>query len=778
MSESSLFSHDKPAPAYGTFVRVAVERGIDTLDGPDGLTYGIRGPEMPVFGERVIVPLGRGDATASGVVIAVGGLELVEGIDPARVKPLVRRTGAKVPRPLIELGEWMARYYVCPLGMVLSGLLPASVKTDTGRKTIELAERPPPPATPPRLRGHAKVLWEAVSAWPDSEFPMPLRVLAARGGVKSLAPARRLIEAGLLRTFQTTEVRAADLPGADPAAAPAVELTEEQRAAVEGIAATFGRFAPHLIRGVTGSGKTEVYLRLIDRVFAEGKTAIMLVPEIALTPQTCARFIARFGEARVALLHSGLTPAQRNREWRRACSGGASVVVGARSAVFAPLSPLGLIIVDEEHDSSYKQDRLPRYNARDVAVKRAHLEGCPVVLGSATPSLESWYNAAPPRSRYHLWTLPGRVGGGALPPVRIVDLTEERRLRWRKAPDRMQHLLGPTLEDAMERSLREGAQSILLLNRRGFASYISCRAPACQYVHRCVHCDVNLVLHRGREGPPGGYVRCHHCEAAQLLPERCPACGQPMNYFSGGTQRVEDELIRKFGHLGLEEGRTLLRVDSDTMRSGKDYLDALGRFAKGEVRVLVGTQMIAKGLDVPNVRLVGVIDADTALHIPDFRASERTFQLVSQVAGRAGRGHKPGVVIVQTHSPKALSILLAADHDYEGFAESELRTRLRAGLPPASRMARIVCRDLSEAKSRTAAKTLHDALREAAPRGVELRGPAPCPIARIADHYRHAVEVLAPTAAALATLLSTLRSRGLLKSDARTAVDVDPVSLM
>ena len=554
----------------------------------------------------------------------------------------------------------------------------------------------------------------------------------------------------MLSIVEESHIRAGAMPGASSPHQTSVppEPTADQQRAMEGIGAALGAVGVHLLHGVTGSGKTEVYLRLMERVLSVGGGAIVLVPEIALTPQTSERFVGRLGAARVAVLHSGLTAAQRHREGSRAAAGEARVVVGARSAVFAPVAGLSLIVVDEEHDTSYKQDRAPRYHARDVAIKRAHLEGACVVLGSATPSLESWSNAA--KGRFRLWSLPTRAGGATLPRVEVVDMVQERRRRFEAGKDTTQHLLGPTLEEALSRTLSAGAQAILLLNRRGFSSYIACVSPSCGYIVSCADCDAHLVLHRDRRLPVGAEVRCHHCEARQKVPAACPACAGRLNFFSGGTQRLEQELARKFAPMGLVEGETFRRVDSDTMRSARDYFDVLGDFARGALRVLIGTQMLAKGLDFPGVRLVGVIDADTALHIPDFRSAERTFQLVSQVAGRAGRGAQPGLVIVQTMSPQNPAIVLAWQHRYTEFAAGELAIRVRSGLPPATRMARIVCKDESEARARRHAEDVASALRgEAARAKASLRGPDPCPLSRIAGEYRFAVEVIAPDASTL-----------------------------
>jgi primosomal protein N' (replication factor Y) len=778
---------ESAAAAGAVYVRVAVERGIE-IDwaerGAEGLTYRLDGPlasTPPAIGERVEVPLGRGGVgkLTSGIVVARGGAELLEGLAPSKVKAVARRSGAALPPRMVELAEWMAGYYVCPLGMVMASMIPAAVKQGVGRREVERVSLIQ--GAFEHLKAPQRKLLEQVRGLPAAEFPIAVTALATRLQLKSPARLRALITAGALQASMTEEVHAREgLAGGLGLPNVNVTPTTVQQGLVDGIAPSMGAFHVHLIRGVTGSGKTEVYLRLIAKVLERGQSAIVLVPEIALTPQTADRFTARFGRPRVAVMHSGLTAAQRNREWSRAAAGAAQVVVGARSAVFAPVPNLGLILVDEEHDSSYKQDRLPRYNARDVSIKRAQLEGCPVVLGSATPSLESWANATGGGSKWSLWELMERVGGAKLPMVEIVDLREERRVRAHSplGDDGRLHLLGPTLEAALEQTLAEGAQAILLLNRRGFAHYICCPKAACGFVLACTDCDANLVLHRHGGVPAGELVRCHHCLAEQLVPRLCPQCGARLNVFGGGTQRAEDELVRKFASMGLVEGATLLRLDSDSMRSARDYYDALSRFARGEARVLIGTQMIAKGLDYPNVRLVGVLDADTSLNIPDFRAAERTFQLVSQVAGRAGRGEKPGRVIVQTMNPEAPPIVLAAAHDYVTFAREELATRQRSRLPPGARMARVVCRDEDDRKARDRAAELVEVLRAIAGDTAIIRGPGPCPVSRVAGQYRWALDVFAPRAGIVQQVLAGARAKGLLKSDAKTAVDVDPVALM
>ena len=841
-----------PAPA-GVYVRVVVERGIESGEGAHGYTY--RCDAAVRVGDRVRVPLGRGNTATGGYVVEVGGPELAEGVSGARIKAVLDVTPANFSDAMLGLARWMSAYYVCPLGMVLSAMMPAAVKRGTGirsERVFERAETGVDAAVMETLSKKTRELVIRVMSLPREMFPAAPKRLAAELGLKTAAPLKRAEEIGVLRTVmrERLEGRGFSLPEVTGTDTPP-PLTAAQGGIVEGIGATLDRFGVHLLRGVTGSGKTEVYLRLIERVLGAGKTAIVLVPEIALTPQTSARFLRRFSGHGVCVLHSGLSASQRHAEWDRAARGAARVVVGARSAVFAPLANLGLIVVDEEHDSSYKQDQLPRYHGRDAAIKRAQLEGCPVVLGSATPSLESWANAKGARDvhaaqagragsplkraegdaeregdgrshttaeavayerasplkraeesdaeaahmpirgttgqgaagrsgggRFNLWELPDRVVG-RMPPVEIVDLTEERKVKAQMDPSSRtrQWSIGPRLEAAVVKTLGAGGQVILLLNRRGFAHYIACLKPACGWVLGCDQCDARLVFHKHADLPRGGDVACHHCLARQLLPRACPDCGGPINIFGAGTQRVEEEVARIVESCGMTSDE-VIRADSDSMGSARDYFEALGRFARGDAKVLLGTQMIAKGLDFPNVQLVGVVSADTALSLPDFRSGERTFQLVSQVAGRAGRGPAGGRVIVQTMEPRNSAIVYASRHDYVGFADRELASRREWGLPPATRMARIVCRDASAVKARESAGEIAEALRGVGAAGVRVLGPMECPINRTHGQFRYAAEVIAPSATELNGCLAALRASGLLISDAKTAVDVDPVALM
>ncbi len=773
------------------YVRVALERGIDT---EGGLTYGLtRALGDVAVGERVLVPLGRANRPTVGYVVGHVSVDALDASLLEKIKPVLRRDagmGISLPPELMELGAWIAGYYCCPLGMVLQSMLPAAVKRGTGgkrRREVRAVAAPDGEAmeavealTPLQRR-----VWEAATAagWLNE------RALADLAGARTVTAVRALVERGLLEPRRVEHVESGlDLRAAHEAAdgTPPPHPSEAQSLAVMRIRERLGQgFGVHLLHGVTGSGKTEVYLRLIEAMLATNEhehegggdtqpaSAIVLVPEIALTPQTVGRFLARFPPDLVAVLHSGLTASQRHAQWRRVREGEARIIIGARSAVFAPVGRLGLIIVDEEHDSSYKQDQAPRYSGRDVAIRRGQLAGCPAVLGSATPSLETWSRAID--GPYHLHTLPHRVVGRGMPPVEVVDLREERRHR------RGIHLLSQRLEKELAQALDArtpddaGGKAILLLNRRGYANYIACPDARCGWMMRCDHCDATMVYHVDARLPRGGMVRCHHCLAEQILPATCPDSGHKVSVFGLGTQRVEEELRRKFPKARIA------RMDSDAMRGGRSYRDTLDAFRRGDLDVLLGTQMLAKGLDFPSVRLVGVICADTSLHLPDFRAAERTFQLVAQVAGRAGRGEAGGRVIVQSFCPDDPAIVAATRHDYVGFATRELELRREMRLPPVTRMARIVLRDKDPLKCAARATHLHQELTRGNDQmalGVRVRPPSPCPISRIADYHRHGIELISPRAAPLQRLLTALRNAGELIADEQTAVDVDPVSLL
>ena len=790
-SQIPLFDTPKAIKIAG-YAQVALEQGIDA--GASGLSYAV--PESLAdlqVGERVIVPLGKRDKSVPGYVV-----QLTEHCSIDKVKPIHARDpqAISLTLDLIELAQWIASYYCSPLGMVLQTMLPAAVKRGTGSVSqlmVAIAAKLPDPL-PKLTRVQRAVLDQASQHANRSEPWVEVKTLAHEAGAKTVTPVQRLVKQGLLTTRWQSAIRAKwdDRLDELPETNGAVVLTPDQHHVIRHLVRTVHcGFGVHLLYGVTGSGKTEVYLRVIEALLAHEQSsdptqrpgesrpnhshapgAIVLVPEIALTPQTVRRFKARFES--VAVLHSGLSAAQRHEQWQRLRRGETRIVIGARSAVFAPMPNIGVIIVDEEHDSSYKQDQLPRYHARDVAIKRGQLLNIPVVLGSATPSLESYYNATE-RGTFELLKLPVRVTGLTLPQVEIVDMQDERRKRYAYSGKAGLHLLSLRLEAAIRKVLEDKGQVMLLLNRRGYANYIACPDQNCGWMMNCSYCDVTMVYHKDQSLPAGGLLRCHHCGAEQILPQRCPQCDRRVTVFGLGTQRVEEQVMNLFPSAHLQ------RMDSDTMRTSRHYDQSLNAFRAGEIDILVGTQMIAKGLDFPNVRLVGVISADTALHLPDFRASERTFQLIAQVAGRTGRGKQPGRVIVQTFNPHDAAILLAAQHDYEGNAHREIALRKQVGLPPVTRMARIVVRDRDLGKCREQAAKLaaHLAASNAGLGAkVRLRGPAPCPIARIAGYYRQQIELIAPNAAVIQILITDLRNGRLLKSDRQTAVDVDPVTLL
>lgn len=506
-----------------------------------------------------------------------------------------------------------------------------------------------------------------------------------------------------------------------------------------------------LLHGVTGSGKTEVYLRFIGEVLEEGRQAIVLVPEISLTPQTLGRFQERFGD-QVAVLHSALSTGERYDEWQRVQGGRARVIVGARSAVFAPARHLGAIIVDEEHEYSYKQEESPRYHAREVAIMRAFQHRATVVLGSATPSLESYTRAA--SGEYQLLTLSHRVDGAELPPVTVVDMRAEM-----KAGNRS--MFSRELGEALEQVVQKGARAMLFLNRRGFASFVLCRE--CGLVIQCPQCDVSLTLHRqGRE------LRCHYCDFKQHTPDTCPVCqSRYIRGFGAGTERVESEVQRSLPNTRV------LRMDSDTTARRGAHQRILEEFRSTPGAVLVGTQMIAKGLDIPGVELVGVVTADTGLNFPDFRSAERTFQLLTQVAGRSGRGG-PGRVLVQTYHPDHYAIQAAASHDYGGFYRQELAWREQAGFPPFTHLVHLV---FSSPDEEAVARAAHRAAAGEPVPGVRVLGPAPAPLSRLHGSYRWQVLLAGRDRDALLEL--ALRVQEAHEGQkVRLAVDPDPVFMM
>ncbi len=572
---------------------------------------------------------------------------------------------------------------------------------------------------------------------------------------------RGLEEKGLVERQERESFRIPDV-GTDPGAAVKHRLNGEQQVTYDAVteAMTAGRFQTFLLQGITGSGKTEVYLQAIEHLLELGRDAIVLVPEISLTPQTVGRFKARF-EEQIAVLHSALGAGERYDEWRRAQRGEVRIVVGARSAVFAPLPNLGAIVVDEEHDTSYKQGENPRYRARDVAIMRAKLTNAVCVLGSATPSVESYYNSETGKSqRLELVT---RATNASLPKVELVDMRVEAREVGGKI------VLSRRLEKAVQTRVEAGEQVLLLLNRRGFAPFVLC--PQCGWVAECRNCNVSMTHHA-----KGGEIRCHYCNDRRPTPQVCDECYfNPLLFLGTGTQKIEDYLLRTFADSRIE------RMDADTTSGKGGHAKILGRLASGDIDILVGTQMIAKGHDYPAVTLVGVINADTGLSFPDFRAAEGTFQLLTQVAGRAGRGDRPGQVIVQTYRPHHFAIQTAAGHDYAGFYDREIADRQAAGYPPFRRMANLLieCEDLLDAERAMALlhRTVREQIETLGYRGLEVLGPAPATIRRVKKKYRWNLGLLSKNTKRINTLARAARDAFHEKKPpprARLKIDLDP----
>ncbi|MGI6496030.1 MAG: replication restart helicase PriA [Kiritimatiellia bacterium] len=715
--------------------------------------------ESAVPGCRVKVPFGR--RTASGYVIGVSG---TTPVDPAQVKSLLSVEG-DLPFLLpgvLKLARWIASYYIAPIERCVRAVLPAAVQEGRSRPRerlfVDLAE-------PPEASGGG-----------DSAPPAPLsarqqelldNVRRVGGGwLQSLckefrcAPdtLKRLAEAGHL-VIGPRESRRDPLARRRLVPTHPLDLTPEQSRALAILLEECASPAPRpvLLHGVTGSGKTEVYLQAIAAMLGQGRGAIVLVPEISLTPQTVQRFASRFGD-RVAVLHSALSDGERHDEWHRIRTGKARVVVGPRSAVFAPVENLGLIVVDEEHDSSYKQNETPRYNARDVAVMRAHFERCGVLLGSATPSLESWANAE--RGKYRKAVISARVDDHPMPLVRVVDMRIETVKKGHAC------LLSDDLLQALDDRLKAGEQAILFLNRRGFATSLQC--PLCGYVATCDACSLPFTYHRADE-----CLRCHICGAWKHPPAVCPQCEAPSIRYSGfGTQRLESVVRTCFPSARID------RIDADVTSRRHSHDEILGAFRTGKTDILIGTQMIAKGLHFPNVTLVGVVSADSSLHLPDFRAGERTFQLLTQVSGRAGRGDIPGEVIIQTYTPAHPAVALARTADFPAFASAELVDRRDLFYPPFAHLACVTLKGPDEPSVEQACQALAAACRRFATDGMKISEPGPAPLSRARNAFRYQVILRAPAAGAAGRLLRRALETLRLPKNVSVAIDIDAVDIL
>ncbi len=708
----------------------------------------------PQRGSRVRVPFGRGDRKTLGFIVDT--LRRAPGDKKIKLKAVSEVIDAEpqLDETLYKLAEWMSEYYLTPLGMTLAAMIPSAVgkHADKTETVVYLAAEP---ADWPKSLGarQKRALDELYEARRQGVEPLSMAELMHHSGA-TRESIKRLTGRGLVRTDSrpVTLPELLDSAGGDP-----FKLNEDQLAVMAALEPKLEdkKFSATLLHGVTGSGKTEVYVRAIRRVVEAGRQAILMVPEIALATQTLQRLLERL--PRVAVLHSGLTEAQRAFYYQQIRDGLAAVVVGPRSAIFAPARKLGLIIVDEEHEPTYKQDNAPRYHGRDVAVMRASIAGVPIVLGSATPSLESLQNAR--QGRYDLLKLPKRVKNLPMPRLEVVSLRKEMK------PGRIE-LIGRTLTQKMAAALDRGEQIILLMNRRGYASYVFC--PSCGWIMGCDHCSRAMVFHRATQ-----LAMCHYCQHTAPLPSHCQACGKKLLLFGYGIQRIEGELASKF------PAARVARVDSDTMTSARQFKKVFDGFSSGEIDILLGTQMVGKGLDFPKVSLVGVASADTSLTIPDFRAAERTFQLVVQVAGRAGRSDRPGEVVVQTLHESEPAIVFATSHDYDGFAEHELKLRAEASLPPFSRVVRFIIRHESTLQAEAAADKLAAGLREILPKDhVAMFGPMAAGVPRIKNQFRFQIVLTCRRAGMIQQLLAP-RMETLCKDiPADVIADVDPVSLI
>jgi primosomal protein N' (replication factor Y) len=764
-------------------------------------------------GMRVEVPFGRKGTRRLGFCVSVSQENWTTTLKPLLAvmdhEPLLS------PR-LLELGKWLSEYYCAPLGRALEAMVPAAVRRQSGFRRVRrlrltaageravvvgsavrtMSEVGPhsgpygvgtgeatPPAPPLSRGGEEAVACGGEAAAPQSAIRIPrltakrmavLARLQRAGGAVEIEELRRegLASAGAIKVLREAGLIAEDITKEPPAAPqfdrpaedPRFELNPDQAAAIGRIESWLDppTFRVGLLFGVSGSGKTEVYVRCIRRVIDAGRQAILLVPEIALTAQTTHRLAARFHD--VVVLHSGLTDSQRSLIWSEIARGKKKVIIGTRSAVFAPCPNLGLIVVDEEQEPSFKNQQSPRFHTRDVAIKRAQLESVPIVLGSATPSLETWANCSR-LPHYELLRLPRRVAGLPLPRVDVVDMQVEHRAR------KGIHLMSRLMEQLLGETLQRGEQAVLLLNRRGYASFLFC--PSCEQRIVCPNCQTNMIFHKTT-----GMAQCHYCRAHFPVPSRCPNenCRHTLVRFGMGTQRVEEELASKFPKARVR------RVDSDTMERAAQYEEIVTAFERREIDVLVGTQMIAKGLDFPFVSFVGVISADTALSIPDFRAAERTFQLVTQVAGRAGRAQAAGRVVVQTFVAEVHALKHAVTHDYESFAAAELLTRQKLRLPPYGRLVRVVLADGRESRVRTAADAMAAYAREYARARripIDCWGPNVCPLGRIRNLYRYEVLLRADSASVLHAAMQQLRhDPAFLPKVRQCIIDVDPISLL
>jgi primosomal protein N' (replication factor Y) len=742
------------------FAEIVFDRPLDhayTYAVPDALREAI------AVGRRVLAPFGRGEKATVGYCVRVTSTQPTRAVKPIR---RVLDDQALLTADLLRLTRWIADYYLCGWGQVLNAVVPGGVKQQAGMREVGFLEAVPEADLPQPAGPLPPKQAAALQHLRAAGKPMELRRLERLAHCGS-APIGALVQKGLARRVRRRVDKFVNYAADADASEEPLALNADQLFVWSSLEMALRQpgFQAYLLHGVTGSGKTEIYLRAIEEVVRQGKEALVLVPEISLTPQTIQRFRGRFAE--VAVLHSHLGSAERGGQWRRVAAGQVQVVVGARSAVFAPTRRLGLIVIDEEHEGSFKQDNTPRYHARDVAVMRARLENIPIVLGSATPSLESWHNAQ--KGQYKLLSLPNRVLDRPLPQVALIDLRHEGMGRGGF------HGLSTSLERAMREALSSGGQVMLLLNRRGFNTYVHC--PGCGAVETCRFCDLALTFHRHRD-----VMLCHYCGYEEPPPQQCRKCQRPSVRFQGlGTEKLQSEIEEKFPEFIVR------RMDSDSMRQAGSHGRVLAAFRKGEIHILLGTQMIAKGLDFPNVTLVGVVNADIGLHIPDFRSAERTFQLLAQVAGRTGRGPRGGKVFIQTFNPEHPSIGLAANHDYARFVDIELSHRQAHHYPPFNRLIRLIVRSRDQDAGAVFADRVGTALNTAlqnlsspdvSSTGIRILGPAEAAVFRLKGYYRFHFQLQSASSALLHQLLRAVTPTLRPPSGVDFTIDVDPMNML
>ncbi len=741
-------------PSPPVIARVIIDRSADRE-----FDYTVPEPLRPKveIGSRVRVPFR--DRTLNATVV-----DLPAESPHAKLRPIDSLLAERpiVGPVMIQLARWMADYYCCPVETAMRAVLPEVIrKATTGHREVievQLVRTPTPEemvSLQDRAPKQAEILRYLSARTSD---PIPAAALS-----KACHAARSILhtleEKGWINMRPATVMR-------DPFGSETFiqnkphALEAEQTAALAEVLKairnpTGGK--PLLLHGVTGSGKTEIYLQALQEVLDQGRTAIVLVPEISLTPQTVERFKSRFTGHHVAVLHSHLSAGERHDEWHHIHRGRARIVIGARSAVFAPVENPGLIVVDEEHENSYKQEEAPRYHARDIAVLRGRIEKCAVLLGSATPSLESYHNVT--KGKYQLIEMLQRVDARHMPYIRIIDM----RLHGRKD---QASLLSERLRVAIQDRLDKSEQTILFLNRRGYSTSLTC--PQCGHVCMCEHCSIALTFHRA-----AARLVCHLCGHMDRVPPRCPACADPAIRYAGtGTERVEDTVAKIF------PGARIARMDADSMTRKEAYRETLSAFRSGKIDILIGTQMIAKGLHFPNVTLVGIVNADLTLHLPDFRASERTFQLLVQVAGRAGRGEVHGEVFVQSHTPHSPAIQFARKHDFKHFWEQEQEFRAQWNYPPFSHMILIHLRSENERLAEFTAQTLHRRLLEGLPPDVYLGEAAPAPLQKSKGKYRFHIALRTRQVLTLSRFIREKIQSLTFPDDVQVTVDVDPYQLL